>query len=62
MNRVQLQVDDPTAGALRLTGNLQANDLDSLRAFLDEQPTLATTLQAGEIRVHSRPASVSIVR
>ncbi|MBD9478084.1 FecR domain-containing protein [Pseudoxanthomonas sp. PXM02] len=54
MNRVRLQVDDNVAGALRLTGNLQADDLASLRAFLDEQPTLATTATAGEIRVRSR--------
>ncbi|CAN7411367.1 FecR domain-containing protein [Pseudoxanthomonas sp. LjRoot143] len=54
MNRVRLHVDDNVAGALRLTGNLQANDLASLRAFLDEQPSLATTADAREIRVRSR--------
>jgi transmembrane sensor len=54
MNRVRLHVDDSVAGALRLTGNLQANDLASLRAFLDEQPSLATTANAREIRVRSR--------
>lgn len=54
MNRVRLHVDDNVAGALRLTGNLQANDLASLRAFLDEQPSLATTANAREIRVRSR--------
>lgn len=56
MNRVRLHVDDNVAGALRLTGNLQANDLASLRAFLDEQPSLATTADAREIRVRSRRA------
>ena len=62
MNRVQLHVDDRMAGTLRLTGNLQANDLASLHAFLDEQPALITTLQAGELRVRSRPAPASVVR
>lgn len=54
MNRVRVHVDDSVAGGLRLTGNLRADDLASLRAFLDEQPTLATTASAQEIRVRSR--------
>ena len=59
MNRTRLHVDDSVAGALRLTGNLKAHDLASLRAFLDEQPTLTTTAGNGEIRVRSRHAPVS---
>jgi transmembrane sensor len=58
MNRLRLHVDDNVAGALRLTGNLQADDLASLRAFLDEQPTLATTADVHGIRVRSRRAPV----
>lgn len=60
LNAVRLQVDDEAAGALRLTGNLSADDLDSLRVFLDEQPTLATSVTANQIRVSARtvePAS-----
>ena len=59
MNRTRLHVDDSVAGALRLTGNLKANDLASLRAFLDEHPTLKTTTSNGEIRVRARHAPVS---
>ncbi|KAF1695185.1 iron dicitrate transport regulator FecR [Pseudoxanthomonas jiangsuensis] len=57
MNRVRLQVDDPMAGALRLTGNLDAADVESLHAFLRQQPSLATHLQDGRIHVGSRAAS-----
>ena len=56
LNTVRLQVDDDAAGALRLTGNLSADDLDSLRVFLDEQPTLATSVSANRIRVSDRTA------
>jgi transmembrane sensor len=58
MNRLRLHVDDSVAGALRLTGNLHADDLASLRAFLDEQPTLATSADSHGIRVRSRRAPV----
>ncbi|HJS36292.1 MAG TPA: FecR domain-containing protein [Pseudoxanthomonas sp.] len=58
MNTVRLRVDDSEAGALRLTGNLRADDLASLRAFLDEQPTLTVSADAREIRVRSRRAPV----
>lgn len=54
LNAVRLHVDDEAAGALRLTGNLRGDDVDSLRAFLDEQPTLRTTVEAGRIRVGTR--------
>lgn len=54
LNVVRLHVEDAVAGELRLTGNLDADDLDSLRAFLDEQPTLLTTIGANRIRVGSR--------
>lgn len=54
LNAVRLHVDDAAAGELRLTGNLDADDLDSLRVFLDEQPTLLTTIGVNQIRVSSR--------
>ncbi|MGP1609902.1 MAG: FecR family protein, partial [Burkholderiales bacterium] len=54
LNVVRLHVDDAAAGALRLTGNLSADDLDSLLAFLDEQPALMTTIGANQIRVSSQ--------
>lgn len=54
LNALRLQVDDDAAGALRLTGNLRGDDLDSLRAFLDDQPTLRTVVSANRIRVGSR--------
>ncbi|MCD7097730.1 FecR domain-containing protein [Stenotrophomonas sp. MMGLT7] len=56
LNRVRLVVEDPAAGAMRLTGNLRGDDLDSLRAFLDDQAALQTTMTANEIRVRSRAA------
>lgn len=54
LNRVRLHVDDAAAGALRLTGNLRGDDVDSLRAFLEQQPTLRTVVADGRIRVGSR--------
>lgn len=54
MNTVRLRVEDREAGALRLTGNLRVDDVASLRAFLAEQPTLALSADAREIRVRSR--------
>nr|WP_267472990.1 FecR domain-containing protein [Stenotrophomonas rhizophila] len=56
INRKRLQVS-AEAGALRLTGNLRADDLDSLRVFLDQQPSLATTHTRGGIAVRLRAAS-----
>lgn len=56
LNAVRLRIDDASAGALRLTGNLAADDLESLRVFLDQQPTLTTTVTASEIRVSARTA------
>jgi len=56
LNAVRLRIDDASAGALRLTGNLSADDLDSLRVFLDQQSTLTTTVTANQIRVRSRTA------
>lgn len=55
LSAVRLRVDDAAAGALRITGNLSGDDLESLRAFLDQQPTLRTTMAAGQIAVHTRP-------
>ena len=50
LNTVRIHADD-AAGALRLTGNLAADDVDSLRAFLQQQPGLQTTLDSAGIRV-----------
>ena len=54
MNVVRLQVQDEAAGALRLTGNLSAHDLDSLRVFLEAQPALETIVTGDEIKVGTR--------
>lgn len=59
LNAVRLRIDDAAAGELRLTGNLSADDLDSLRVFLDQQPTLTTIATANEIRVRSRTAEAA---
>ncbi|MDR0182090.1 FecR family protein [Lysobacter arvi] len=55
-NDVRLYVDD-AAGAMRLTGNLRADDLASMRAFLDQQPMLMTIATANgiEVRARTRP-------
>lgn len=52
-NALRLHVSDD-AGALRLTGNLRVDDLDSLRAFLDQQPALITERLADGIHVRVR--------
>lgn len=54
LNAVHLQVEDAAAGALRLTGNLGGEDVESLRAFLDEQPMLRTVVTGKRIAVSSR--------
>ena len=54
MNVVRLHVQDEAAGALRLTGNLRVNDLDSLRAFLEAQPALETIVTEDAINVRTR--------
>ncbi|PII20020.1 iron dicitrate transport regulator FecR [Stenotrophomonas sp. LMG 10879] len=54
-NTLRLHVSDD-AGALRLTGNLRADDVASLRAFLDQQPTLVTQHSADGIHVQRRAA------
>jgi transmembrane sensor len=54
MNVVFLNVQDEAAGALRMTGNLRADDLDSLRAFLEAQPTLETIVTDGAIDIRTR--------
>lgn len=53
LNTQRLHVD-AAAGALRLTGNLRADDLDSIRAFLDQQPSLITRHSPDGIRVSAR--------
>ncbi|MBU8978021.1 FecR domain-containing protein [Lysobacter sp. MMG2] len=53
INTVRLDVDE-AAGTLRLTGNLRGDDLASMRAFLDEQPTLVTQASSAGIRVSVR--------
>lgn len=52
-NAQRLRVSDD-AGALRLTGNLRADDLASLRAFLDQQPMLSIEQRADGIHVRQR--------
>lgn len=54
LNTVRVHVDDAGAGALRLTGNLRGDDVESLRAFLDDQPTLETTHETNRILVRTR--------
>lgn len=58
LNTVRLEVD-AAAGALRLTGNLRADDLDSMRAFLDQQPQLLTRATGRGIEVSMRPVPAS---
>ncbi|WP_313343446.1 FecR domain-containing protein [Stenotrophomonas sp.] len=60
-NAVRLQISDE-AGALRLTGNLHGGDLGSLRAFLDQQPTLQTQEQADGIHVRMRVEAEGAVK
>lgn len=62
LNAVRLHVDDAAAGALRITGNLSGDDLESLRAFLDEQPALRTTMTADRIIVRSHAPNANDTR
>lgn len=52
LNTMRVTVDE-AAGALRLTGNLAAGDVDSLQAFLQQQPGLRTTLAHDGIQVRA---------
>lgn len=52
-NTLRLHISDD-AGALRLTGNLRVDDVASLRAFLDQQPTLVTQMAPDGIHVRVR--------
>ncbi|WP_217536759.1 FecR domain-containing protein [Stenotrophomonas sp. GbtcB23] len=60
-NTLRLRVGDD-AGALRLTGNLRADDLGSLRAFLDQQPALVIQQRADGIHVRMRDVAESVVK
>lgn len=60
-NTLRLRVSDD-AGALRLTGNLRADDLGSLRAFLDQQPALVFQQRADGIHVRMRDVAESVVK
>ncbi|MEI4516144.1 hypothetical protein B8X02_08300 [Stenotrophomonas rhizophila] len=60
-NTLHLRVGDD-AGALRLTGNLRADDLGSLRAFLDQQPALVIQQRADGIHVRMRDVAESVVK
>lgn len=60
-NALRLRVSDE-AGALRLTGNLRADDLGSLRAFLDQQPALVIQQRADGIHVRMRDVAESVVK
>ncbi len=57
-NTLHLHISDD-AGALRLTGNLRADDVASLRAFLDQQPTLVTESAADGIHVRVRAVTAN---
>lgn len=52
--RVRLRVGDATAGAMPLTGNLRADDVDSLLAWLEQQPSLALARDGDDVVVRSR--------
>lgn len=54
LNRTQLQIDDAAAGALRLTGNLRAGDIDSLLAYLRDQPSLDVQREGERLHVRRR--------
>jgi transmembrane sensor len=58
-NALRLQISDE-AGALRLTGNLRGDDVASLRAFLDQQPTLQTLQRADGIHVRMREPEAAV--
>ncbi len=60
-NTQRLRVSDD-AGMLRITGNLRADDLGSLRAFLDQQPALQTSQQGGLIDVRMRTPGFDAVK
>jgi len=60
-NALRLRVSDD-AGALRLTGNLRADDLGSLRAYLDQQPALVIQQRADGIHVRMRDVAESAVK
>lgn len=60
-NVQRLRVSDD-AGALRLTGNLRADDLGSLRAFLDQQPALVIQQRADGIHVRMRGVADGAVK
>jgi len=60
-NAQRLRVSDE-AGTLRLTGNLRADDLASLRAFLDQQPGLVTQQGIDAIDVRMRVAADATVK
>ncbi|WP_102944072.1 FecR domain-containing protein [Stenotrophomonas sp. VV52] len=60
-NTQRLRVSDD-AGMLRITGNLRADDLGSLRAFLDQQPALQTSQQGGLIHVRMRTPGFDAVK
>ncbi|WP_434030869.1 FecR family protein [[Pseudomonas] boreopolis] len=54
LNRTQLRIRDAEAGALRLTGNLRGGDIDSLLAFLRDQPTLDVRRAGDELLIGRR--------
>lgn len=58
LNRTRVHVDE-AAGALRLTGNLAAGDVASLRAFLQQQPGLRTAItpEGIQVRASAQPAA-----
>lgn len=57
LNRTQLRIDDAAAGTLRLTGNLRADDIDSLLAYLRDQPSLDVRRDGERLHVRRRVAA-----
>lgn len=54
LNRVQLRIEDADAAALRLTGNLRGDDIDSLLAFLHDQQSLDVRRVDGGLLIRRR--------
>jgi len=53
-NTQQVVLEDAQAGALRLSGNLRAEGVDALAAYLRTQPALDVRTDGGQIHVRTR--------
>lgn len=54
-NRKQVVLEDTQASAVRITGNLRADSVDALSAYLRTQPMLDVREETDQIHVRSRP-------